>query len=123
MPRYVFAENVIQGPIDRAADDLEAMGYRCRCVNLSAADLGADHVRERYWLLGHTDHQGELGSEINAEVAVLPRQHTNTWQAEPLGLGVPDGMAAGVDIARATGNGQVPVVAATAWNLLMGSTT
>lgn len=61
-PRYVFAENVVRRAIDRAADDLEAMGYETRAVALSAADLGADHLRRRYWLLAHAHGDRELPS-------------------------------------------------------------
>lgn len=59
-PRYVFAENTQRRAIDQAADDLESMGYKTRCIPLSAADLGADHVRPRYWLRAHADSDGEL---------------------------------------------------------------
>jgi len=44
-PCYVFAENTERRAINRAADDLEQMGYKARAIALSAADLGADHVR------------------------------------------------------------------------------
>lgn len=118
-PTLVFAENVAKEPIDRAADDLEEMGYSTRCVALSARDVGADHFRLRYWLLGNAHDKDELERKKHGEVAKLPIIDGNPWQAEPVGRGVPDGLAAGVDLFRALGNGQVPVVAARAFRVLM----
>ena len=118
-PRYVFAENVARKAIDAAADDLQQMGYAVRCVALSAADLGADHIRQRYWLLAHADAHGKLRLQVDAEVAELPRIRPGVWQAEPDESRVADGMADRMDRLEATGNGQVPIVAATAWRLLM----
>lgn len=117
-PRYVFAENVQRRAIDRAADDLEAMGYEARCLALSAEDMGADHVRPRYWLLAHADMHGELRRAVDAEVAGVPGVRPRVWEAEPGSPRVPDGLAGRVDRLSATGNGQVPCVAATAWRLL-----
>ena len=117
-PRYVFAENVQRRAIDRAADDLQAMGYAVRCMQLAASDLGADHIRRRYWLLAHADMHCELHRRINAEVAVSPRIYSGVWQAEPDESRMVDGLAFGVERLRATGNGQVPQCAATAFRHL-----
>lgn len=113
-PLYVFAENVARKAIDAAADDLEQMGYSVRCVPLSAADMGADHIRQRYWLLAHADARGELRLQVDAEVAELSRVRAGVWQAEPDESRVADGLADRMVRLEATGNGQVPIVAATA---------
>jgi DNA (cytosine-5)-methyltransferase 1 len=120
-PRYVFAENVLRDAIDGAADDLEAMGYETRCLPLSAGDLGADHVRSRYWLLAHADDEGELCRPIDAEVAELSRLRPRVWETYERDPGMADGLAAGMDGARAAGDGQVPAVAALAWRVLMNT--
>ncbi len=117
-PRYVFAENVSREAIDQAADDLESLGYSTRCTALSAADLGADHIRSRYWLLAHADDQGELCGGQYAEMAGMPSIRHGVWASEPREFRVPDGMAFGVDRMRAIGNGQVPIVAAAAFAML-----
>lgn len=117
-PRYVFAENVSRRAIDAAADDLEAMGYKTRCIPLSAKDLGADHIRPRYWLRAHADDEGELRGCIDAEVARLQSVCAGVWASEPWGRGMADGMAGRVERYEATGNGQIPIVAAAAWRLL-----
>jgi DNA (cytosine-5)-methyltransferase 1 len=117
-PRHVFAENVQRRAIDAAADDLEEMGYKTRCIALAASDLGADHWRPRYWLAAHADRHSELCSTVDAEVEVLSRVCPRVWEAEPSGIRVPDGLAAGMDRVSALGDGQVAVVAAAAWKLM-----
>ncbi len=117
-PRYVFAENVSRVAIDQAANDLEQMGYETRAISLSAADLGADHIRPRHWLLAHTDNKGELLRGFNAEVARVRNVATRVWESDARSSRVPDGVAYRMERLAATGNGQVPAVAATAWRYL-----
>lgn len=119
-PRLVFAENVAERAIEEAAADLRAMGYETRAVALSAADLGADHVRQRYWLLAHADHEGELLRGFNAEMAGRPGVPQGVWSAKPGDSRVDDGLAGRVDRYRASGNGQVAAVAACAFRILAG---
>ncbi len=118
-PRFVFAENVVRKAIDHAAEDLEAMGYRTRCIALGASDLGADHLRARYWLAAYADDDRELLLPEHAEVAELPGIRARVWSTGPYEPRVADGMANRVERLAATGNGQVPCVAAAAWALLM----
>lgn len=117
--RYVFAENVTRKAIDAAADDLDAMGYQTRCLPLSASDVGADHIRDRYWLFAHANSEGELLGSFDAEVERLQRICARVWQAEPGGSRISDGMARRVERLEATGDGQIPIVAAAAWRLLL----
>ncbi len=120
-PRYVFAENVSKKAIDAACDDLESMGYKTKAISLSAKDLGADHVRERFWLLAYTDDDGEFLRSVNAKARWLPKLANGVWEGDARGTRVPDGMAYRMDRLKATGNGQVPIVAATAWMILSES--
>lgn len=117
-PRYVFAENVVRRAIDRAADDLEKMGYHTKALPLSAADLGADHIRKRYWLLAHANNDRELRMSLNAKVAQLPSLRPSVWETGPGEPRMADGLANRMERLAATGDGQVPIVAATAWRLL-----
>lgn len=119
-PRYVFAENVQRRAIDRAAEDLEEMGYQTRALALAASDLGADHERKRYWLLAHTDRDGELRQPVDAEMAKLPVLHSSVWQTGPDQSRVADGLAHRMERLAVTGNGQVPAVAAAAFRILAG---
>jgi DNA (cytosine-5)-methyltransferase 1 len=120
-PRYVFAENVQRRAIDRAAEDLEAMGYEVSCIGLSASNVGADHERERYWLRAYTDLYGELCGQVNAEMEVRARVRPRIWETYPDESRMVNGLAHRMDRLAATGNGQVPIVAATAWRLLEAS--
>lgn len=121
-PRYVFAENVSRVAIEAAADDLEQMGYATRCVLLSAADMGADHIRPRFWLLGDSDCDSEPVGSKHDETPWLSELCGGLWRSQPKCLRVPDGVAARVDRLKAIGNGQVPLCAAAAWNILTNPT-
>jgi DNA (cytosine-5)-methyltransferase 1 len=117
-PRYVFAENVSNKAIDAAADDLEAMGYQTNALTLSAADMGADHIRERHWLLAYADDKSKLLRRLNAEMAGSKSFQASVWQTYADESRVVDGLANRMDRYEAIGNGQVPIVAATAWRIL-----
>jgi DNA (cytosine-5)-methyltransferase 1 len=65
-PRYVFVENspmlTTRGGV-RVVADLAKMGYDCRWTVMGAADVGANHQRDRMWIvarrrevLSHTEH-------------------------------------------------------------------
>ena len=117
-PRLVFAENVDEGAILMAQDDLARAGFKTMRGMVAAADLGADHPRERWWLVADADHKGKLGRRLNAEMAFQPKGKTRLWETDPGITGVHDGMAHRVDRFRVVGNGQVPAVAAFAFAML-----
>ncbi|WP_434456540.1 DNA cytosine methyltransferase [Stutzerimonas urumqiensis] len=117
-PWFVFAENVSARAIERAATDCCALGYKTDMLALSASDLGADHVRDRYWLLAYANDKGELRRAINAEVAVSQGFRHGLWQADPRDSRMADGLAGRMERYTSTGNGQLPIVAATALCIL-----
>jgi DNA (cytosine-5)-methyltransferase 1 len=119
-PRFVFAENVQREPIEQAATDLKSMGYTSKAMPLAAQDLGADHIRERFWLLAHSNDQSELLREIDAEVGCLSELSCSVWESGPGNGRMAHGLAGRMDRLRAIGNGQVPIVAATAFRILSG---
>lgn len=120
-PEWVFAENVAEDPINHAADDLEAMGYRVRCCKLGSADVGAPSLRSRYWLVGRSHTHGKSECEIDAKAPRLSRvPNPFPWPDPPGDVGVVDGVASRVDRLRALGNGQVPRLAAIAFTELAG---
>ena len=58
-PKHVFVENspaLITRGLGRVLSDLAALGYDCRWTVLGAADVGAPHQRDRFWLVAH--HNG-----------------------------------------------------------------
>ena len=117
-PRYVFAENVSRIAIDQVANDCEYMGYKTRAIQISAKDMGADHIRDRYWLLAYSDNDGKLLRPVNAEARWLQELGESIWKDYPESLRMANGVAARVDRLKAIGNGQVPLCAATAWRIL-----
>ena len=58
-PSYVFVENspaLLTRGLGRVLGDLAALGYDCRWTVLGAADVGAPHQRDRFWLVArHAD--------------------------------------------------------------------
>lgn len=58
-PRFVFVENspaLLTRGLGRVLGDLAALGYDCRWTVLGAADVGAPHQRDRFWLVGADTH-------------------------------------------------------------------
>jgi len=56
-PQYVFVENspvLTSRGLGRVLGDLDALGYDAKWTVLSAADVGAPHLRERIWILANT---------------------------------------------------------------------
>jgi len=117
-PRYVFAENTSDDAILCACQDLESLGYETKALSISAADLGADHIRKRHWLLAYSDDKSELLRGLNAEVAELPELSPSFWESNPYKYGIPDGVLHVMDRFKAIGNAQIPIMAATAWRIL-----
>ena len=114
-PQYVFAENVTEYAIEQAASELRQDGYHVKNIKLSAADMGADHIRDRFWLLAYTDMHSQFCSTFNAKAPIVPQLCNGVWQTIPDQLRVFDGVAGRVDRLKAAGNGQVPLVAAVAF--------
>lgn len=63
-PRYIFLENVpaitVRGGRD-VAGELTALGYDSRWGVLSAYDVGAPHLRERWWCLSSLADGSDMG--------------------------------------------------------------
>ncbi len=59
-PSFAFLENVpaltVRG-LDRVLLELHALGYDARWTIVSAAEVGAPHIRERVWILAHANGQ------------------------------------------------------------------
>lgn len=62
-PRFVVVENVASGArrwLPFVRRDLHVLGYRTRAYALSAADVGAPHLRKRIFVVAYADRQGQL---------------------------------------------------------------
>ena len=65
-PRYVFVENspmLTKRGGARVVSDLAALGYSAKWMCLSAAECGAPHKRDRFWLVGNTDNYGQATTQ------------------------------------------------------------
>jgi len=54
-PRYVFVENspmLVTRGLERVLGDLTALGYDAKWTVMGAADVGANHQRDRIWIVG-----------------------------------------------------------------------
>lgn len=132
-PQFVFAEN---SPLLRTRglgvviEDLDSLGYDVRWGVLGAWHIGANHKRNRMWVLAHSNQQGpqgrdegivpERGLELPVGQGGPPKTsgYSRPWQLEPNVGRVANGVASRVDRIKAIGNGQVPAVAATAFRIL-----
>ena len=63
-PKYVFVENspmlTTRGGT-RVVGDLAEMGYDCKWTVMGAADVGANHKRDRMWIVGKSKRKGLEG--------------------------------------------------------------
>jgi DNA (cytosine-5)-methyltransferase 1 len=128
-PGYVFVENspmLLARGFDRVLGDLVALGYDCAWRVLSAADLGLPHKRERLWVVGADPDRARLQGRRAIAPGSWSKQQFERLLQDQLRLAVPagryggvaDGVAERVGALRALGNGQVPRVAAAAFNEL-----
>jgi DNA (cytosine-5)-methyltransferase 1 len=107
-PAVVFGEQVAKSWwADRAASDLEAVGYEFGALVLPALSVGFDHSRPRFYFVAHANHQGESGGGNDAEVAFM-RWHRD----QPTSVAASNGLPGRMDLYRAYGNAIVPQVAA-----------
>lgn len=133
-PREVLLENtpglLTLDYIRRIFGDLAEMGYDAEWGVLGAGHLGAWHLRERVWVLATDTRQDGIQGDIKREI---PWQQIVPWEQDvrrledlqgrpsipaPLIRGTCDGVADYVQRISAIGNGQVPIVVASAWEIL-----
>ncbi len=66
-PTWVIGENVsghIKQGLDTVLEDLEGEGYSTRTFSISASGIGANHKRERVWILAHSRCSLREGTEF-----------------------------------------------------------
>lgn len=138
-PSFVFLENVpairTRG-LNRVLYEFTARGYDCRWTVLSAASVGAPHLRERWFLLAHAN--GKCG-RYQRQVMGRCDPIVGGWKGEPKHDGdarqsswaskrltqpgvdrTGDGLPHRVDRTRCLGNAVVPLQARTAFPRLLG---
>jgi len=141
-PRYCFVENspalVIRG-LGTVLGDLATMGYDAIWGVLGAVDAGAPHKRDRIWIMANymqnrdrlngvqnigrnirnSEGWKKMGSIFDDCYKI--KDNLQSWETESGHRGIVDGLAYQMDRLAAIGNGQVPAVAAMAWNILTAS--
>jgi DNA (cytosine-5)-methyltransferase 1 len=71
-PRFLFLENVAaikSNGLDTVLKDLALMGYDTRWLCIRASDVGANHHRDRWFLLAHTNNGRIQGGGTGANVS------------------------------------------------------
>ena len=144
-PRFVFVENspllVVRG-LGTVIGDLSSMGYDSRWCIVGAHHAGANHFRDRIWILAYPNSAQLKGGKLSSRAQ---SKNTNAgfsgwWEIEPNVDRVVDGLAARLDQSgtnimrggskvedvvsnrakrlKAIGNGQVPAAMMIAWKTL-----
>lgn len=111
----VFGENVVLRAISRAKVDLESIGYKVTACRLSCKDLGADHQRNRFWVMGVKDMN--VFEKVSNHIATLPKFCGKCWAVAPLS-DYPAEVKFRREQLKGIGNAQSPLVAATAFRIL-----
>jgi DNA (cytosine-5)-methyltransferase 1 len=131
-PTFAWIENVrgliSTGGLENVLFDLARIGFDAEWGLLGPGNLGGSHERERFWILASNTNnkglercvkrtEGRLFALDNlATQGVFPRNEDDL--PEPRLFGAGNGVACRVERLKAIGNGQVPIVAATAFNIL-----
>ena len=131
-PQYAFVENspmLTTRGLGVVLADLSSMGYDSRWGVFRASTIGAAHHRARLYLVAYP-HSSILESVDIQKPTCLDTAQSRRRQfarAIDAALSADDytamprnsnDVACGMDRFKATGNGQVPAVAARAWELL-----
>lgn len=111
----VFGENVTLKAICTAAVDLETVGYSVKYCKLSCGNLGADHRRDRYWLLA-VKNTSTL-NKVNESLERLGKIHMGCWVTPFVELKDEINTNRRAQL-KAIGNAQAPLVAAMAFRIL-----
>ena len=79
-PRFVFVENspmlTTRGGT-RVIGDLTALGYDCRWTVMGAADVGANHQRDRIWIVGKSKCSGLEGQRSQSGKQEITQSRDN----------------------------------------------
>jgi DNA (cytosine-5)-methyltransferase 1 len=131
-PRYVLVENspmLVNNGLGRVLGDLSDLGFDARWTVMGAKEVGAQHNRDRVWIVANANSKGLQWTHNNQKKAEgiqqsAPQRLQNRIPVTRAMLSTSyfqrrsDAMASWMDRLKAIGNGQVPLVAATAWSLL-----
>jgi len=69
-PTWVIGENVsghVKLGLDTVLENLESEGYSARTFSISASSIGANHQRERLWIIAHSNNAGDRTSQSSID--------------------------------------------------------
>jgi len=135
-PQYALVENsalLVSRGLDVVLADFATMGYDAKWGVFSAADVGAQHRRERIWIVASISAISLAFTNTNKrgssrKVKKRPRRFSRSailvdekcWRVDKsLLYGKNHGLANRVDRVGTIGNGQVPAVVKLAWETLI----
>ena len=78
-PTWVLGENVaghISMGLDDVLADLEGEGYECRAFVIPACAVGANHRRDRIWIIGNAQHDGQSAAAKSGGLKEAIRNNT-----------------------------------------------
>jgi DNA (cytosine-5)-methyltransferase 1 len=128
-PKFIFLENVSAIRtlgLSTVGKELARLGYDCRWDIVSAEEIGAPHLRRRWFLLATLSNASSVQrKEIkwNESKRVLRKNgnfKSEWWKSEPDVGRVAHGIPFRVDRLRGLGNSVVPLQARTAFKRLIG---
>ena len=79
-PSYIIGENVaglIEMALDEVLFSLEDQGYKTESFNIPAASIGADHIRERIWVLAHSSSESKSLGLFDRNGTEAKKRHKN----------------------------------------------
>lgn len=123
-PRFAFVENspmLTTRGLGVVLADLAALGYDARWGCVSAGSIGANHERDRIWVVASDANLPQReGRSVSSGVHPQNSYASNPrwWQDTSELHRVDDGVAARLDRLKAIGNGQCPLAAARAFTVL-----
>lgn len=112
----VFGENVTEKALAHAKKDLESAGYIVHMCRLSCGDIGADHRRDRFWLLAVNDDA--VLSKLFSKHKGNERLEAKCWTKSPSDLPKIESLERRREL-KAVGNAQSPFAAAVAFLVLL----
>ena len=91
-PKFAFVENspmLVTRGLERVLADLTAMGYDSRWGVISAADVGANHKRERIWIVANSKHSrySDQVSGINGKTYGISQENWEKWSGRGMSFG------------------------------------
>ncbi|UOF77112.1 cytosine specific methyltransferase [Caudoviricetes sp.] len=134
-PKFVFVENspmLTSRGLGRVLGDLASMGFNARWGVLGSVDVGLATNRDRLWIVASAIGNGLernwksrtpsgklVGQKLSAseKASDVLRSFIQSCDASDVHR-IPNGVSSRVDRLKATGNAQVPALAATAWRIL-----